>query len=91
MNDLVTAEIEGYLEPIQVPLDRALDMLWTTLRALPIGNLQYGAFGHFFGVGVEGRVQDAIEQDGRLQLTFAMEDRLHSLTVTPAVGSRRAR
>lgn len=91
MNDLVTAEIEGFLEPIQVPLDQALDMLWTTLRALPLGNLQLKAYGHFFGDGVEGRVQDAIQQDGRLQLTFAMEDRLHSLTVAPADESRRAR
>jgi hypothetical protein len=91
MSDLVTAEIEGFLEPVQVPLDRALDMLWTTMQALPLGNLQLKAYGHFFGVGVEGRVQEAIEQDGRLQLTFAMEDRLHSLTVTPAVSPQRAR
>jgi hypothetical protein len=83
-DDLVTAEIEGYLEPVQVPLDQALDLLWATMRDLPIGDFQYGAYEIFFGPGVEGRVQEAIEQDGRLQLTFAMEDRLHSLTVAPA-------
>ncbi len=81
---LVTAAIEGYLEPIQVPLDRALEILWATMRALSIGDLQYKAFGQFFGDGVEQRVREAVARDGGLQLTFAMEGRLHSLTVTPA-------
>ncbi len=88
---MVTADIEGVMEPQQVPLPQAIVLLWEALRALPLGAVQYGAYEYFFGDGVEQRVLTAIQQDGWLNLTFRLEGELRSVRIAPAVRTARVR
>ncbi|MGK4582554.1 hypothetical protein [Kitasatospora sp. HPMI-4] len=81
----VTVEIEGITEAATFhELPKALDALWRSLRALPLGSLQYEAYREFFEVDAAERVTEFLERDGRLELTFAMSGRSHSVRVRPA-------
>ena len=88
---MVTADIEGVMEPQQAQLPKAITALWETMRTLPLGNYQYEAFDYFFGEGAEQRVQQAIEQDGELQLTFRLEGELRSVRIAPVHKLARVR
>ncbi|MFE2912800.1 hypothetical protein [Kitasatospora indigofera] len=83
MSDLVTLEIEGLVEPVALPLTEALTRLWDELKLLPLGANQLEAYRHFLRAGAEERVRAAIEQDGMLQLSFALDGEIRLVRATP--------
>ncbi|WP_371479408.1 hypothetical protein [Kitasatospora sp. NBC_00315] len=81
----VTVEIEDITPP--ATFGRAADAvaaLWEAMRVLPLGWTQYEAYRYFLGPGAVARIEESIERDGELSLTFRMAGRLHSVRVTPA-------
>ncbi|WP_344465958.1 hypothetical protein [Kitasatospora kazusensis] len=78
----VTVEIEDITQPAQFgDLAAAIAALWNSLRALPMGSFQYEAYREFFGDGAVERVEEFLQRDGRLMLTFAMAGRSHYVRV----------
>ncbi|KJK57712.1 hypothetical protein [Saccharothrix sp. ST-888] len=78
----MTVEIEGVTEPAMFrDLAKALDALWVSLRALPLGSYQYEAYKDFFGPDAAERVAEFLERDGRLDLSFSMSGRSHLVRV----------
>ncbi|GAA2751085.1 hypothetical protein [Kitasatospora cinereorecta] len=89
--DAVTVEIEGVSALATFSrLPDALGAVWASMRALPLGALQYDAYQYFFTRpdAVE-RVSEFIERDGELNLSFKMEGRSHALRVRPVETSAR--
>jgi hypothetical protein len=81
----VTVEIEDIAAPATFShLPDAIAALWQALRVLPLGWNQYEAYRHFLGTGAAERIEESIERDGELSLTFRMAGRLHSVWVRPA-------
>lgn len=88
----VTVEIEGITEPAQFTnLGAAVTALWESLRALPLGWEQYQAYALFFGEGAVERVEEFLERDGELTLSFAMAGQSHAVRVRPVQETSRAR
>jgi hypothetical protein len=78
-------EIEDVMGPATVSgLPDAVTTLWDSLRALPLGNLQYEAYREFLGEGAVERVEEFLQRDGELMLCFAMDGRSHAVKVRPA-------
>lgn len=69
---MVTASIEGEMEPVQLPLPEAIRALWHVLRELHLGGHQYEAYRYFFGDGVEQRILKALEEHRRMDLAFRL-------------------
>ncbi|WP_280684797.1 hypothetical protein [Kitasatospora sp. MAA19] len=51
MTDDLTVSVDGHLEPVTAPALQALDILWQTLRELPIGEYQLRAMERLVGSG----------------------------------------
>jgi len=84
----VTVTIEGIADPARFTrLQDALPAIWESLRRLPLGSHQYESFREFFGEGAVDRVEDFLQRDGQLTLTFAMAGQYHAVRITP-VASR---
>lgn len=78
----VTVEIEDITQPAQFnDLADAVAALWESLRALPIGSYQYEAYRDFFGGDAVERIEEFLERDGQLALSFAMAGRSHAVWV----------
>ncbi|MFD0261601.1 hypothetical protein ACFVH7_25420 [Kitasatospora indigofera] len=82
----VVVEIEDVSGPSTfVELSEALAALWESLRPLPMGAVQAEAFRHFLTrPDALDLVTESIRRDGRLSLSFRMNDRLHAVWVSPA-------
>ncbi|WP_441250547.1 hypothetical protein [Kitasatospora sp. McL0602] len=79
----VTVEIEGVTGPATFPdLAAAVGALWQSLRVLPLGSEQFEAYKVLLGGpdAVE-RVSEFLERSGRLDPTFTMSGRTHSVHV----------
>ncbi|MFF7456798.1 ATP-binding protein [Kitasatospora sp. NPDC008115] len=82
----VLVEIEGICAPATFPrLPEALAALWRSLQLLPLGEAQAAtmrdALTHPRAVGLAA---ESIRRDGRLDLSFRMNGRLHSALIRPA-------
>lgn len=81
----VTVEIEGVTTPRTFPrLSAALDALWESLRALPLGFDQYDAARHVLGPGEVHRVEQALARDGELTHRITMNGQSHVVSVRTA-------
>ncbi|MFF1873614.1 hypothetical protein [Kitasatospora herbaricolor] len=81
----VTVEIEDIAEPATFSrLPDAVAALWEALRVLPLGWTQYEAYRRFLGPGAVRRVEESIERDGELSLSFRLAGRLHLVRIAPA-------
>ncbi len=82
----VVVEIEDVCGPaVFGRLPDALTALGRSLRLLPLGTLQAGAFTYFLAHPDAGRlVAESIRRDGRLALSFRLDGRLHSVWISPA-------
>lgn len=81
----VTVEIQGVTAPATFPnLLAAVDAVWESLRALPLGSDQYEAYKLLLGGpdAVE-RVARLMERDGRFEVAFTMAGRSHLVRVGP--------
>jgi len=88
----VTVEIEDITMLAHFPdLAAAAAALWESLRALPLGNVQYEAYREFLGAGVVERIEEFLQRDGELTLSFAMAGRSHAVWVRPEATPVRAR
>ncbi|WP_405017391.1 hypothetical protein OHV05_10155 [Kitasatospora sp. NBC_00070] len=88
----VTVEIEDVTQPATFNgLADAVAAVWNSLRALPLGHLQYDAYRDFFGEGAVERVSKFLDRDGELLLSFAMAGRSHFVLIRPASASARRR
>lgn len=65
-------------------LPDALAALWEALRVLPLGWTQYEAYRYFFGAGAVERVNEFLDRDGELTLSFAMGGRSHLVQLVRA-------
>ncbi|MFJ9950323.1 ATP-binding protein [Kitasatospora sp. NPDC091207] len=81
----VVVEIEGITVPATFGrLPDALTAVWDSLRVLPLGAVQYDAFGHVLsGPEAVGRAARMIRREGGLILSFAMNGRAHLVSVRP--------
>lgn len=88
----VIAEIEGVTAPARFRhLPDALAALWRSLRELPLSELQADAFEYFLTrPNAAEHVRGFLDRDGRLDLTFRLDGRPHSVTVYPATPPARS-
>ncbi|MEV6979038.1 ATP-binding protein [Kitasatospora sp. NPDC093806] len=84
-NSSVVVEIEGITCPATFGrLPDALAAVWDSLRVLPLGAVQYDAFGHVLsGPGAVDRAARVIRREGGLSLSIAMNGRAHLVSVRP--------
>ncbi|GAA2238343.1 MULTISPECIES: hypothetical protein [Kitasatospora] len=82
----VTVSIEDIAAPATFArLPVALAALWESLRALPLGHTQAEAYRDFLTrPDAAERVQEFLDRDGCLMLSFAMSGRHHSVRIAPA-------
>lgn len=82
----VVVEIEGITAPATFGrLNDALGAVWDLLRMLPLGAVQYDAFGHVLsGPGAVDRAARVMGRDGGLALSVALNGRAHLVSVRPA-------
>ncbi|MFF1903494.1 ATP-binding protein [Kitasatospora sp. NPDC058218] len=82
----VVVEIEGVTVPATFGrLPDAIAAVWDSLRVLPLGAVQYDAFGHVLsGPGAAERAARVIRREGGLTMSFAMDGRAHLVSVRPA-------
>ncbi|WP_344468550.1 hypothetical protein [Kitasatospora kazusensis] len=82
----MTVEIGGVTGPATFSrLPDALAALWSSLRPLPLGVVQYDAYEYFLTrPDAAERVAEFIKRDGELKLTFAMCGKSHVVWVRPA-------
>lgn len=86
---MVTASVEGVMEPVQLPLPEAISTLWRALRDLHLGGHQYEAYRYFFGEGVEQRVLKALEEHQRMDLAFRLGGDIRLVRISLAEPAAR--
>lgn len=92
MRQPVTVEIENITRPAEfTSLASAVEALWGSLRALPLGWEQYQAYALFFGEGAVQRVESFLERDGQLTLSFGLAGTSHALHIRPSAPASRTR
>ncbi|WP_344469703.1 hypothetical protein [Kitasatospora kazusensis] len=85
----MTVQIEGITPPATFTrLSSALDALWKSLRALPLGFDQYHAARHVLGPGEEHQVEQALAQDGEVTHRITMSGRSHVVSVRTTAVDR---
>lgn len=89
--DAVTVEIEGVTAPATFShLPAALAALWESIRALPLGVVQHDAYQYFLTrPDAAEHVNQFIERDGELNLSFAMDGHSHAVRVRPVAPKPR--
>ncbi|MFG2905828.1 hypothetical protein ACGF13_12285 [Kitasatospora sp. NPDC048286] len=82
----MVVEIEGVCAPATFPrLPEALAALWRALQHLPLGEAQAATMRDALTrPGAVGLAAESIRRDGRLDLSFRMNGRLHSAHIRPA-------
>jgi hypothetical protein len=61
----------------------ALEALWSSLRALPLGWEQFDAASYTLGPDSIERAERTLARDGELSLTITLKGRSHTVTVRP--------
>lgn len=85
----ITVEIEGVTSPATFPrLSAALDALWESLRALPLGFDQFDGARQVLGPGAVRQVEQALAQDGRLTHHIVMGGQSHAVSVRTSAASQ---
>ncbi|MFI8081466.1 hypothetical protein ACIF6L_11805 [Kitasatospora sp. NPDC086009] len=82
----MVVEIEGICAPATFPrLTEAMAALWRSLQLLPLGEAQAATMRYALTrPGAADLVAESIRRDGRLDLSFRMNGRLHAARIRPA-------
>ncbi|MFJ2191939.1 hypothetical protein ACIOJE_29070 [Kitasatospora sp. NPDC087861] len=73
LTDDLTVAVDGHLEPVTAPALQALDILWQTLRELPIGEYQLRAMERLVGSGDTRDLENWMHGDEATDWTLALE------------------
>ncbi|MEV7358223.1 hypothetical protein [Kitasatospora sp. NPDC091276] len=73
LTDELTVAVDGHLEPVTAPALQALDILWQTLRELPIGEYQLRAMERLVGSRDTRDLQNWMHGDESTDWTLALE------------------
>ncbi|MEV8324489.1 hypothetical protein [Kitasatospora sp. NPDC056731] len=64
LTDELTVSVDGHLKPTSAPALQALDILWRTLRELPIGEYQHRAMHRLLGAGTTVEMEKFLDGQG---------------------------
>jgi hypothetical protein len=86
----VTVELTGITQPATFArIPDALSALWESMRALPLGQVQFLAYELYLTrPDAEQHVAERLTRQGELVLTFWLGDALHLLRINPAQSAR---
>ncbi|MFD4394628.1 hypothetical protein [Kitasatospora sp. NPDC058478] len=73
LTDELTVSVDGHLKPVTAPALQALDILWQTLRELPIGEYQLRAMERLVGGDDTRGLEKWMNGDESTDWTLALE------------------
>ncbi|MFJ1935798.1 hypothetical protein ACIOGZ_24465 [Kitasatospora sp. NPDC088160] len=74
MTDELTVSVDGHLEPVTAPALQALDILWLTVRELPMDSLQMWAMKRLFGSRSASELEHRMNGDEIIDVTVSLND-----------------